>query len=91
MLLIYSIIIIRAGACLLTYTMIIRFPPKNAGTLYGISNIPIAILNGGYKVWLGYHLIYNFTTSSESPSVEDIQLRSLTESDFKLTTILNFA
>jgi hypothetical protein len=66
-------------------------PPNNRGTVYGISKIPMAILNGGSEEGLGYHLIYNFSTSSESPSVEDIQLRSHTEPDFKPATVVNFA
>ena len=66
------------------------FLPNNRMAVYGITGPPMAVLNGGYEEGLGYLLIYDFSTSSESPSVEDIKLRSLTEPDFKLTTVVNF-
>jgi hypothetical protein len=58
-------------------------PANNRGTVYGVSNIPMAILNGGYEDGLGYHLIYDFIT--KYPTAEDIKLRSLIEPDFKIT------
>ena len=59
-------------------------PANNRGTVYGISNIPMAILDGGIlEEGLGYPLIYDF--SNKYPTAEDIKLRSLMEPDFKLT------
>jgi len=59
------------------------FPANNRGTVYGISNIPMAILNGGFEEGLGYPL--NFDFSTKYLTAEDIKLRSLSEPDFKLT------
>jgi hypothetical protein len=59
------------------------FPANNRGTVYGISNIPMAILNGGFEEGLGYPL--NFDFSTKYPTTEDIKLRSLSEPDFNLT------
>jgi hypothetical protein len=67
-----------------------QFLPNNRMTVYGITGLPMALLNGGYDEELGYPFIYDFSKTPESPNVEDIKLRSFTEPDFKLTTIVNF-
>jgi hypothetical protein len=64
--------------------------PNNRMTVLGISGPPMAVLNGGYEEGQGYPLIYDFSTTPESPNVEDIKLRSFMEPDFKLTTLVYF-
>ncbi len=60
------------------------FPALNRGTLYGVTGIPEAILDGGiYYDELGYNMTYDF--NSRTPSLADIRLRSLEDPDFKLT------
>jgi PKD repeat protein len=52
-------------------------PANNRGTVYGVTGIPYAILDGNF-------MTYDFT-SNETPNVKDIRLRSLMDPDFKLT------
>jgi len=64
-------------------------PANNRGTVYGVTGIPMAVLDGGIlEEGLGYPLTYDFST--RYPSVEDIKLRSLTEPDFKLTVDIEY-
>ncbi|KPL14824.1 MAG: hypothetical protein AMS26_09405, partial [Bacteroides sp. SM23_62] len=58
-------------------------PANNRGTVYGITGLPMAILDGGCEEWPGYPRTYDFNTSP--PRAGDIRLRSLSMPDFKLT------
>ncbi|KPL23959.1 MAG: hypothetical protein AMS23_06095 [Bacteroides sp. SM1_62] len=61
-------------------------PANNRGTIYGVTSIPMAILDGGIdNEQLGYPMVYDFSSSMKFPSVEDIRLRSLMDPEFKLT------
>ncbi|MCK5461641.1 MAG: hypothetical protein KAI95_01455, partial [Bacteroidales bacterium] len=54
-------------------------PANNRGTVYGVTGIPYAILDGNFRT-------YDFGTGASTyPNVEDIRLRSLTDPDFNLT------
>jgi PKD repeat protein len=59
-------------------------PASNRGTVYGVSEIPYAVLDGGFRS-------YDFSGSQQTPSIEDIRLRTLKDPDFNLTiTIAEF-
>jgi hypothetical protein len=65
-------------------------PANNRGTVYGVTGLPMAVLDGGiFEEGLGYPLTYDF--SSRPPLAEDIKLRSLLEPDFKITLEIDFA
>jgi hypothetical protein len=65
-------------------------PANNRGTVYGVTGLPMAVLDGGiFQEGLGYPLTYDF--SSRPPRAEDIKLRSLLEPDFKITIETEFA
>jgi len=54
-------------------------PASSRGTIYGVTGIPYAILDGNFRT-------YDFGTGASTyPNVEDIRLRSLTDPDYKLT------
>ena len=54
-------------------------PASTRGTVYGVTGIPYAILDGNFRT-------YDFGTGASTyPNVEDIRLRSLTDPDFNLT------
>ncbi len=55
-----------------------RVPANNRGTVYGVTGIPYAILDGNIRT-------YDFSGNLETPKAEDIRLRSLTDPDFQLT------
>jgi hypothetical protein len=64
-------------------------PANNRGTVYGVTGPPMAVLDGGlFEEGLGYPLTYDFNL--RPPSAEDIKLRSLVASDFKLTIEINY-
>jgi hypothetical protein len=51
---------------------------NNRGTIYGVTGIPYAILDGNF-------MTYDFTSNKETPNVEEIRQRSLMDPDFQLT------
>jgi hypothetical protein len=57
-------------------------PANNRGTIYGVTGIPYAVLDGGI-------MSYDFSTSLNTPNVEDIRQRSLVEPDFDLSITLS--
>ena len=62
-----------------------RVPANNRGTVYGVTGIPYAILDGNIRT-------YDFSGNLETPKAEDIRLRSLTDPDFQLTiTVTHYA
>jgi hypothetical protein len=52
-------------------------PASNRGTVYGVSEIPFAVLDGGFRT-------YDFGGSTQTPSAEDIRLRTLEDPAFNL-------
>ncbi len=59
-------------------------PANSRGTVYGITGIPYAILDGGIELDdLGRQMVYDFNENDPNP--EDIRLRSLMDPDFNLT------
>ena len=63
-------------------------PPNNRGTVYGVSSLPMAVLDGGHQEWPGYPRIYDFY--QRPPSAADIKLRSLSEPDFKINIVADY-
>jgi len=63
-------------------------PANNRGTVYGVTALPMAVLDGGCEEWPGYPRTYDF--NSRPPRAEDIKLRSLSEPDFKLSLELDY-
>ena len=68
-------------------------PANNRGTVYGVTGIPFAILDGGIDIeGLDHPLTYDFTGNKETPSVKDIRLRSMMDPDFELViTVTQFS
>ena len=64
-------------------------PANNRGTVYGITGLPMAVLDGGNEEWPGYPQTYDF--NARPPRAADIKLRSLSEPDFKLTIQADYA
>ena len=63
-------------------------PPNNRGTVYGVSSLPMAVLDGGYQEWPGYPGIYDFNL--RPPRAADIKLRALSEPDFRITIVAEY-
>ncbi len=62
-------------------------PANSRGTIYGVTDIPYAVLDGGFDhAELGDRMVYDF--NSRSPNVEDIRQRSLMDPDFNLEMII---
>ena len=57
-------------------------PANNRGTVYGVENIPYAVLDGGIRS-------YDFSSISNTPNVKEIRQRSLVDPDFQLTIIIS--
>jgi len=57
-------------------------PANSRGTIYGVTGIPYAVLDGNF-------MTYNFSNPVYYPNVEDIRKRSLKDPDFKLTIIVD--
>jgi len=57
-------------------------PANSRGTVYGVSGLPMAVLDGGHEEWPGYPQTYDFNT--RPPRTADIKLRSLSAPDFKI-------
>jgi PKD repeat protein len=63
-------------------------PANNRGTVYGVTGLPMAVLDGGHQEWQGYPQKNDF--NERPPRSADIKLRSLSAPDFKITMLADF-
>jgi hypothetical protein len=63
-------------------------PASNRRTVYGVTSLPMAVLDGGLEEWHGYPRMYDF--NDRPPRAADIKLRSLSAPDFNLTITADY-